>query len=240
MYNDQLIEVIYYLSEKFPDAELTYSTHTTSDKAIDFSKTKLKNLNIIIIETVGSFRNLDFYNTFDLHVGYRLHGHIKCLSVGTPSILISEDSRGFGQKYSLNNIGILTGFVFYPRYKTARKKNINKSVFKRIFSVEYSYKYTDKNTYKNIFERIFSIKYSCLDSKFILTILGIKITKHMYKDYIKSPKKLIQEINNELSIHIWTNWVYYTSIPFTINNFYVNSFLPFLKKTIDSIKMNKC
>ena len=237
VYNEQLIEVIQYLRKRFPNAEFTYSTHTTFDKAIDFSKTKLEKLNINTVETSGSFRKLDFYNTFDLHVGYRLHGHIKSLSVGIPSILISEDSRGLGQKYSLNNIGIFIGFEFNSKYKFAPKKITHKNIIERIFSIKYSYKYT----YKNIAERIFSIKYSCSESKFIITILGIKITKHVYKEYIKSPKKLIEEIDNEISTHMYTNWFFYTIMPSTINNFYKNDFLPFLKNAIDSIKEeHKC
>lgn len=204
VYNKQLMSIICYLSKKFPQAEFTYSTHTASDKALNFGKTKLKKLNIATVDTAGSCEKLDFYDTFDLHVGYRLHGHIKSLSVGTPSILISEDSRGLGQKYSLNNIGIFTGFEFRKKFK-----------------------------YKNIFEKIFSIKYSYSANKVIVTVLGMKKTIHIGRGSTKRPKKLIEEIDKEINEHLRTNWIYYQIIPVTIKNFYENLFIPFLRNSID-------
>lgn len=36
------------------------------------------------------------YDACDLHIGFRVHAHIYCLSRGIPSVLINEDARGFG------------------------------------------------------------------------------------------------------------------------------------------------
>lgn len=49
------------------------------------------------------------YDRCDLHLGYRVHAHIYCLSRRTPSMLISEDSRGVGQSSALGGTTVRTG-----------------------------------------------------------------------------------------------------------------------------------
>ena len=39
---------------------------------------------------------IEFYRKCDLHVGYRVHGHIYFLSIRKPSFLLQEDGRGLG------------------------------------------------------------------------------------------------------------------------------------------------
>lgn len=49
--------------------------------------------------------NLDHINDyapFQIHVGYRVHGHLYFLSQHKPSFLINEDNRGIGAQISLN------------------------------------------------------------------------------------------------------------------------------------------
>lgn len=41
------------------------------------------------------------YSEADLHIGYRVHAHIFCLSRRTASILINEDARGVGQSQAM-------------------------------------------------------------------------------------------------------------------------------------------
>lgn len=48
------------------------------------------------------------YDDCDLHVGYRVHAHLYCLSQKKPSILLSEDSRGVSQSITLGREPILT------------------------------------------------------------------------------------------------------------------------------------
>ena len=43
----------------------------------------------------------ELYLNCDLHIGYRVHAHLFCLSQRIPSILVSEDYRGVGQNLSL-------------------------------------------------------------------------------------------------------------------------------------------
>ncbi len=56
----------------------------------------------------GAVENLAFYDNIDLHVGYRLHGHISFLRRRKPSFLIAEDSRSFG---IINTPGLCVGGV---------------------------------------------------------------------------------------------------------------------------------
>lgn len=44
----------------------------------------------------GDYKNLDYYKRFDMHIGFRLHGHLWFLRNRKPSILIAEDGRGWG------------------------------------------------------------------------------------------------------------------------------------------------
>lgn len=49
----------------------------------------------------GELDNLNFYHECDLHIGYECHAHIYFLRHRCPSILIIEDARGVGFKYTL-------------------------------------------------------------------------------------------------------------------------------------------
>ncbi|WP_346961698.1 hypothetical protein [Clostridium sp.] len=46
------------------------------------------------------------YDESDLHIGYRVHAHIYCLSHRVKSILIHEDGRGEGVSQAINLQGI--------------------------------------------------------------------------------------------------------------------------------------
>jgi polysaccharide pyruvyl transferase WcaK-like protein len=54
----------------------------------------------------GSYKNLDFYKNIDLHIGFRLHGHIWFIRNRKPSILIAEDGRSSGYLETFNDTGI--------------------------------------------------------------------------------------------------------------------------------------
>jgi len=47
-----------------------------------------------------------FYDESDLHVGYRLHGHLFFLSKRRPSVLLEEDGRGRGATEALGSPGV--------------------------------------------------------------------------------------------------------------------------------------
>jgi len=54
-----------------------------------------------IVNASYSTRHIEFYKDIDLHIGFRVHGHINALSYRRPSILIHEDGRGQGQTVTL-------------------------------------------------------------------------------------------------------------------------------------------
>ncbi len=49
---------------------------------------------------------IGFYEECDLHVGYRLHGHLYFLSKRLPSVLLEEDGRGRGASETLRLPGV--------------------------------------------------------------------------------------------------------------------------------------
>ncbi len=61
----------------------------------------LESENITYSDISGSTKGFELYDTADLHVGFRVHSHIYCMSRRIPSILICEDARGSGCNESM-------------------------------------------------------------------------------------------------------------------------------------------
>ncbi|CAG21084.1 polysaccharide pyruvyl transferase family protein [Photobacterium profundum] len=78
------------------DIELTVTFHSNENEVTDTVKKKATELGIPCKLLAGDSINLSFYDEFDFHIGYRLHGHISFLRRRKPSILIMEDTRAFG------------------------------------------------------------------------------------------------------------------------------------------------
>jgi hypothetical protein len=58
----------------------------------------------------GSLDKMEgLYGSVDLHIGYRVHAHLLCLSRRIPSILINEDARGVGQAKALGSTSLVVG-----------------------------------------------------------------------------------------------------------------------------------
>lgn len=55
------------------------------------------------IKILKSTKDLEFYKTCDIHLGYRLHAHIYNLRNHIPSWLIYEDARGWAFDQTINN-----------------------------------------------------------------------------------------------------------------------------------------
>jgi hypothetical protein len=51
-------------------------------------------------------KNLDFYKTIDMHIGFRLHAHLWFLRNRKPTFLIAEDGRGYGHLKTFKDLGI--------------------------------------------------------------------------------------------------------------------------------------
>ena len=78
------------LIERYPDATLTCSFHsrlTDSDRQL---RELAKDRGFEVVLASHDTKNIEFYNDCDLHVGYRLHGHISFLRRRLPSVLIGE------------------------------------------------------------------------------------------------------------------------------------------------------
>jgi hypothetical protein len=106
LYDKQCVEVMDVLVETFPDAEVYCSFHRGL-KADEFTAPEEElRLRVVqdaaikrgfkIVDASYDISKIDFYEECDLHVGYRLHGHIDFLSMRKPSILLNIDARGKG------------------------------------------------------------------------------------------------------------------------------------------------
>lgn len=109
-----LFDLMAWLSERFPKTRKVASLHhgflPTRDK-MGFKRAR----GFLKFAAAARFKgwtmaslagNLDkmeaLYASADMHVGYRVHAHLLCLSQRKASILINEDSRGEGQAKALN------------------------------------------------------------------------------------------------------------------------------------------
>ena len=98
LYQKQALDVIRMISKKFPDAQKICSMHAgldtikTDRNIADYAQ----ELGFEIRDVSSDVQKIHFYQSCDLHIGYRCHGHIMFLRNRIPSILINEDGRGRG------------------------------------------------------------------------------------------------------------------------------------------------
>lgn len=103
--------IIEYLKNRFPHAKLKYVFHRgitpdayTSEQNADFLSSVVKYLESESIEYMDiaySAEGFKVYDEADLHIGFRVHAHIYCLSGRKMSILFEEDGRGAGVNNAL-------------------------------------------------------------------------------------------------------------------------------------------
>lgn len=81
-------------------------------------------------------RMVEVYGSCDIHVGYRVHAHVHASSMGRPSILINEDSRGKGF-YTVMGGMILDGYLVLPRFNRPDASLMYKSMgaVKKLYSL---------------------------------------------------------------------------------------------------------
>lgn len=102
-------ELCDWLTQRFPNARRIVSFHhgvkpSSTPKGWETGRTflafareaKEKGWEIMGLAN-GLGRMESLYSETDLHIGYRVHAHIFCLSRRISSILINEDARGVGQ-----------------------------------------------------------------------------------------------------------------------------------------------
>ena len=122
-----IIPLINYVRTKYPNAEIHYVFHRgiASDqltgKRAGLSNTelanKLRNIGVQVNDISYSSDGLAIYDECDLHIGFRVHAHIYCLSHRGLSILLEEDGRGAGVNNALGLEGI-------EAYKYASPQNL--------------------------------------------------------------------------------------------------------------------
>lgn len=141
-YLDQAKQVMDMLTGLFPDADRFCAFHLFDADTSATSKTEnsaalspevtaknrairsyAKELGFQIYEMAGEVKNLEFYETCDLHVGYECHAHLDFFSRRIPSVLIAEDARGVGFNYTLN-VGGFDGFLRTQYDRTLGKKKV--------------------------------------------------------------------------------------------------------------------
>lgn len=106
------IALMKVLRQRFPNAKLVASFHrgiekdelTPADQAKPLKRQAraAKKLGFEVRDTAYDLGKIGFYENTDLHVGYRVHAHLDFVSRRVPSLLISEDGRGFGQTATLH------------------------------------------------------------------------------------------------------------------------------------------
>ena len=111
----QHIRVLQAIKATFPETTLTCSFHRgigrTARRRFEGTFTQAiavaaRALGARIVDASLSLDRIAFYNETDLHVGYRVHGHLSFLSKRRPSVLIWEDGRGLGQLEGLGTPGV--------------------------------------------------------------------------------------------------------------------------------------
>jgi|Deesub1362A_J573_1020465.scaffolds.fasta_scaffold08329_2 hypothetical protein len=116
IYFEQARNLIKSIKKMFPRAELYCVFHrgieadkfTTEEEAerLRFLKENAESFGYKVVDAAYDLSKIDFYRECDLHIGYRVHAHIRFLSLRKPSILVEEDSRGRGVNEALGLKGV--------------------------------------------------------------------------------------------------------------------------------------
>lgn len=106
------IAVMRMLRRRFADAKLIAAFHrgirpdaqTTRKQSVPLitQAAAARALGFEVRDVAYDLEKIGFYHDVDLHIGYRVHAHLDFVSRRKPSILISEDGRGFGQTATLH------------------------------------------------------------------------------------------------------------------------------------------
>jgi hypothetical protein len=93
-FDSSKVEVVFHHSTKEDFLETHNSSKSHLRGHLDFINW-LKSEDIGFVDISGSAENLiNYYNSCDFHVGYRVHAHIYMNSISKPTLLIAEDGRG--------------------------------------------------------------------------------------------------------------------------------------------------
>ena len=97
------------ISSLFPHADLSIAQHGVNDIIAGFCKEK----GVECLELYKDRENgLSVYENIDLHVGYRVHGHVCALKNRTYSYLLEQDGRGFDYGITLDKKLSIPNYAF--------------------------------------------------------------------------------------------------------------------------------
>lgn len=107
----QAVQLLRFIKQRFPKAERYLVFHRgllpgkhapLRSVPFDLSLAAMGYVNgYKVVDASYSTDNIAFYQDCDLHIGYRVHGHLYFLSHRKPSILLQEDIRGKGQSRTM-------------------------------------------------------------------------------------------------------------------------------------------
>ena len=127
----QVLEVLSFLQKRFPLARITFVFHRDVDEGFRATIEDLfPKINVLVI--TGGAEGFSVYDDCDLHIGYRVHAHIYCLSIRKRTILIEEDGRGAGVNEAL-------GLIRLTAYKDNIKRRFRSflPIYKKYHPVDY-------------------------------------------------------------------------------------------------------
>lgn len=119
-YRKQFRYLLRRVSDEFPDADLYCSFHrgiSNDDHTPFINSLHLRRFKRVaskngytILNPAYEPEKLEQYRDIDLHIGYRVHGHIYFLAMRHPSYLFQVDGRGTGVSESLSTPGDVAAF----------------------------------------------------------------------------------------------------------------------------------
>jgi len=99
IYADQFYALLEQCCDRFPAAEITVIVHGLTDwmdrERVAEAGARIRD---IYAEDLGA---LDHYSEFDVHIGYRVHGHVSALKRRVPSYILATDGRGYDYAMTL-------------------------------------------------------------------------------------------------------------------------------------------
>jgi len=137
---EQVVALVQALRRKLPHARieaafhhgLTYLGLSGSEAFFEHQRqlqNRLKAMGVPAHDLHGELAKISFYEKCDLHVGFRVHAHIYCLSQSRSSILLYEDARGAGVDDALGVPGI---WATVPPVGGPRQKQAWRRILRRI------------------------------------------------------------------------------------------------------------
>jgi hypothetical protein len=97
------LDLLRGLHAAYPSAHITVVAHRDAQPVFDREVARMGGKSVSIAGSADGFR---IYDEVSLHVGYRLHAHLYCLSGRRISYLVAEDSRGVGALQVLGSLGV--------------------------------------------------------------------------------------------------------------------------------------